>query len=113
MKKTLLTTTMMSAIVSLMMSGQVAAHHPSEDVNPNFDIVDENISDSHNEVIDARLEDAEDDDMMASTSRGMDASGSQTRSADSGAANTDHTSSLAETSTGNGGNASRGGNSRR
>ena len=113
MKKTLVTTTMMSAIASLMISGQVAAHHPSADVNPNFDTVDANISEAHNDAIDAMLADAEDDDMMSSTTRGADASGSQDRAGGSGAANIDQTSSLAETSTGGGGNGSMGGNSRR
>lgn len=69
MKKTLLKTVMLSAIASLAMSGSVLAHHPSEDNNPNFDVVDANISDMHNTVIDAMMEDS---DLMASTNQGMD-----------------------------------------
>lgn len=52
MKKQLLTT----AFVMTFASTAVFAHHPSADVNPNYDSVDENISDMHNTVI-------EDDDM--------------------------------------------------
>ena len=116
MKKTLLTTTMMSAIAALMMSSQVAAHHPSADVNPNYDAIDENISDMHNTVIDARIEEAEDDDLMASTARGMDAVDSPTTAAGDGA-NSDQTSSQAggqvEMAPGNGSTTSMRGGSRR
>ena len=69
MNKTLLKTTMIAAIASLTMGGQVWAHHPSEDMNPNFDFVDEQVSDIHIENIDEMLEDG---DLMASTARGMD-----------------------------------------
>lgn len=69
MKNTILKTTALAAIASLTMSGYVWAHHPSEDMNPNFETVDENISDIHNTVIDAMMEDG---DLMASTSQGMD-----------------------------------------
>lgn len=64
---------MLAAIASLVMSGYVSAHHPSEDMNPNFDTIDENISDMHIIVVDGLLEDAEDDDLMASTAQGSDA----------------------------------------
>ena len=69
MNKTLLKTTMIAAIASLSMGGQVWAHHPSEDMNPNFDLVDEQVSDMHIEIIDEMLEDG---DLMSSTARGMD-----------------------------------------
>lgn len=69
MKKTILKTTMLAAIASLTMSGYVSAHHPSEDVNPNFATVDEQISDQHNIIIDAMLEDG---DFMGGAVRAMD-----------------------------------------
>ena len=59
MKKTLLTSTLLMTFAS----ASAFAHHPSADVNPNYDSVDENISDMHNTVIDARIEETEDDDM--------------------------------------------------
>jgi hypothetical protein len=70
MKKHVMKTTMIAAIASLGISSQAWAHHPSEDMNPNYDFVDGQVSDMHNEVIDAMLEDA---DLMSSTARGMDA----------------------------------------
>ena len=39
------------AIFMAMVATSVFAHHPSEDVNPNFDIVDEQISDMHDEML--------------------------------------------------------------
>ena len=50
-------------------------------MNPNYDIVDSQISDMHNEAIDAMAEDA---DLMSSTARGMDAT-SMTRASGDGA----------------------------
>jgi hypothetical protein len=70
MKKQVLKTTMLAAIASIGISSQTWAHHPSEEMNPNFEMVDDQVSDMHNEVIDAMLEDA---DLMSSTARGMDA----------------------------------------
>jgi hypothetical protein len=70
MNMTVLKTTMIAAIASLGISSQAWAHHPSADMNPNYEIVDSQISDMHNEVIDAMMEDA---DLMSSTARGMDA----------------------------------------
>ncbi|MEJ2321460.1 MAG: hypothetical protein P8Z31_03685 [Gammaproteobacteria bacterium] len=55
MKKTLLTTTMIAAVAALGLNGQAWAHHPSEDTNPNFETVDDLVSDMHNEVIDDML----------------------------------------------------------
>ena len=71
MKKTIFTNSLLAALCSLSMSGYVFAHHPSEDMNPNFDFVDEQVSDMHNEIIDAMLED---DSLMGSTSRSSGAS---------------------------------------
>jgi len=59
MKKTVFNNAMLAAIVSLTFTSMASAHHMSEDVNPNFDFVDEQISDMHNEVIDTLLEDGE------------------------------------------------------
>lgn len=116
MKKSLLTTTMLAIVSSLSITGQVAAHHPSADNNPNYDVVDANISDMHNTVIDARIEEAEDDDLMASTARGMDAVDSPTTASGDGS-NADQTSSQSAqqvvTAPGNGSTSSTRGNSRR
>jgi hypothetical protein len=71
MNKSVLTTTMIAAIASLGISSQAWAHHPSADMNPNYEMVDDQVSDMHNEVIDAMM--AEDADLMSSTARGMDA----------------------------------------
>jgi hypothetical protein len=82
MKKTLLKTTMIAAIATLGLNGQAWAHHPSEDTNPNFDTVDDLVSDMHNEVIDPMLEDG---DLMSSTARGMDATSSPSMASGDGA----------------------------
>jgi len=82
MKKRVLNSTILAAIATLTFSPFVAAHHPSEDVNPNFDLVDSRISDMHNEVIDAMYEDG---DLMATTARGTDAVSSPTMSTGVGA----------------------------
>ena len=114
MKKSLLTTTMMSAITSafLLMSGQAVAHHPSADVNPNYESVDENIGDMHNTVIDARIAESEDDDLMSSTARGADSVDSPTMGGGDGA-NMDQTSNQSvDMAPGNGSTSTRG-NSRR
>jgi hypothetical protein len=58
MKKLTYTT----AIFVAMAATSVFAHHPSEGVNPNFDIVDEQISDMHDQMLP--------DDMGASTASG-------------------------------------------
>jgi len=47
MKKLTYTT----AIFMAMTATSVFAHHPSEGVNPNFDIVDEQVSDMHDEML--------------------------------------------------------------
>lgn len=70
MKKQVLKTTIFAAIASLGVSSLAWAHHPSEDMNPNYEMVDGQVSDMHNEAIDAMLED---DDLMSSTAQGMDA----------------------------------------
>jgi hypothetical protein len=70
MKKTILSSTILAAITALTFAPLASAHHPSEDMNPNFDFVDEQVSDMHIEIIDAMLEDG---DLMSSTSRGSDA----------------------------------------
>jgi len=59
MKKTVFNNAMLAAIVSLTFTSMASAHHMSEDVNPNYDFVDEQISDMHTEVIDTLLEDEE------------------------------------------------------
>ena len=59
MKKTVFNNTILAAIVSLTFTSMASAHHMSEDVNPNFDFVDDQISDMHNEVVDTLLEDGE------------------------------------------------------
>jgi hypothetical protein len=73
MIKTLVKTAILAAAASLAMSGQSWAHHPSADMNPNYDFVDGQVSDTHNEVIDAMLEDG---DLMRS-SRSTDGSTAQ------------------------------------
>ena len=60
----------LAAVASLTFAPYVSAHHPSADVNPNYDEVDDQISDQHNIIIGAMLE--EDDSLMASTLRGTD-----------------------------------------
>ena len=70
MKKTIINTTVLATIATLAFAPLASAHHPSEDVNPNYEMVDENISDMHIEIIDAMLEDG---DLMSSTNRGSDA----------------------------------------
>jgi hypothetical protein len=94
---TLLKTTMIAAIASLGISSQAWAHHPSEDMNPNYDVVDEQISDMHNEVIDDMM--TEDADLMSSTARGMDATSmtASTASGDSIDASMATTSGAAQT----------------
>ena len=59
MKKSLVAT----AVLMTFASASAFAHHPSADVNPNYDRVDENISDMHNTVIDARIDDDMGSDM--------------------------------------------------
>jgi hypothetical protein len=59
MKKTIFNNAMLAAIVSLTFTSMASAHHMSSDVNPNYDFVDEQISDMHTEVIDAMVEDGE------------------------------------------------------
>ena len=70
MKKTIFNNALLAAIVSLTFSSMASAHHMSEDVNPNFDFVDEQISDMHIEVVDELLEDG---DVMGSIASGMGA----------------------------------------
>ncbi|MEN8179947.1 MAG: hypothetical protein ABFS39_15205 [Pseudomonadota bacterium] len=83
MKKTIMKTTMLAAIASLTMSGYALAHHPLLDFNPDlYDQIDAVLSETnslHNEIMDARLED---DDMMTSTSRSMDANEDPTTASD-------------------------------
>ena len=67
MKSTIVKTAMLAAIASLAMTGQTWAHHMSYDVNPNYDFVDGQISENHNEVIENLLED---EDTMFNTLRG-------------------------------------------
>ncbi len=84
MRKKVLKTTMLAAITSLGISNLAWGHHPSEDMNPNYDIVDDQVSDMHNEAIDAMLEDG---DLMSSTAQGMDATSMASRdSTDAGMA---------------------------
>jgi hypothetical protein len=99
MNMTVLKTTMIAAIASLGISSQAWAHHPSEEMNPNFDQVDEQVSDMHNEVIDAMM--AEDADLMSSTARGMDATTMTTSMASGDGANASRaaTSSSAQVTT--------------
>jgi hypothetical protein len=59
MKKTIFNNAMLAAIVSLTFTSMASAHHMSEDVNPNYDFVDDQISDMHTEVVDTLLEDGE------------------------------------------------------
>ena len=59
MKKTICNNAIMVAIVSLTFTSMASAHHMSEDVNPNYDFVDDQISDMHIEVVDTLLEDGE------------------------------------------------------
>lgn len=83
MNKTLLKSALFAAIASFAVTGPVLAHHPSEDTNPNFDFVDEQVSDMHNEIIDEMLQD---DDSMMSSTRNTD--GSLSRSQDTAGSNT-------------------------
>lgn len=83
MNKALLKTAVFATITSFAVTGQTWAHHPSEDVNPNYDFVDEQISDMHDEAIDERMEDG--DSFMnslrstgGSTSQSQETSGSNT-----------------------------------
>ena len=116
MNKHVLKTTMLAAIASLGISSQVWAHHPSEEMNPNFEMVDEQVSDMHNEAIDAMIEDG---DLMSSTARGMDATSMTTSmaSGDSTDAGMAAARGTAETVTATGGGAvnatTRGSNGRR
>ena len=75
MNKTLHKTAMLAAVATFIMAGPTWAHHPSEEMNPNYDFVDEQISDMHNEIIDAMLEDGD----MMSSSRSMSGSTNQTQ----------------------------------
>ena len=94
MNKTLINTAILAATASLAMSGQAWAHHPSEDMNPNFEFVDEQVSDMHIEIIDAMLEDG---DLMSSTARGMDAVDSPAMASGDGAnASQDSTQSASQ-----------------
>ena len=70
MKKTIFNNAMLAAIVSLTFTSMVSAHHMSEDLNPNYDFVDEQISDNHTEVIDTLLED---DELMGGMASSMGA----------------------------------------
>jgi len=76
MNKALLKTAVFAAITSFAVTGQAWAHHPSEDTNPNFDFVDEQISDMHIEIVDEMLED---DDSMMNSMRNTGGSLSRTR----------------------------------
>ena len=78
MKKTIFNKAVVAAIVSLTFTSMASAHHMSIDVNPNYDFVDDQISDMHIEVVDSLIED---DEMMggmassmgsASTTAGME-----------------------------------------
>lgn len=114
MNKQVLKTTMIAAIASLGINSQAWAHHPSADMNPNYEMVDDQISDMHNEVIDAMM--AEDADLMSSTARGMDATSMTTSmaSGDSDSGSMAATRGAAQTVTATGGgaaNAARGGSS--
>ena len=82
MNKTLLKTTMIAAIATLGMNGQAWAHHPSADMNPNYETVDDLVSDMHNEVIDDMMETS---DLLSSTARGMDATSSPSMASGDGA----------------------------
>lgn len=103
MKKTILKTTTLAAIASFMMSGVALAHHPLEDINADlYERIDDIISDTnsqHNEVMDAMLEDQEDDAMMANTSQSMDGSNTMTQ-VDNGAATSSMTVEMGETASG-------------
>lgn len=76
MNKALLKTAVFATIASFAVTGAVWAHHPSEDTNPNFDFVDEQISEMHIEIIDEMLED---DDSMMNSMRNTDGSLSRSR----------------------------------
>ncbi|MDJ0807709.1 MAG: hypothetical protein QNJ78_12860 [Gammaproteobacteria bacterium] len=84
MKQTLHKILAMTAIASLAMSGYAFAHHPSEDMNPNFDTITDTISDNHMTVIDGMMED---DSLMANTSQGMDGGEANTAAGDGANAN--------------------------
>jgi hypothetical protein len=94
MNTKVLKATMIAAIASLGISSQAWAHHPSEDMNPNYDLVDDQVSDMHNEAIDSMLEDA---DLMASTARGMDATTMTASMAAGDGANASQTAAQAST----------------
>ena len=70
MKKTILKITMLASIASLAMSGSVLAHHPSLEVVPESVLDLQNVSENHDEIVTSLMED---NDLMASTARGMDA----------------------------------------
>ena len=59
MKKTIFSNAIMVAIVSLTFTSMASAHHMSIDVNPNYDFVDDQISDMHIEIVDTLIEDGE------------------------------------------------------
>ena len=66
MKKTIFNNAIVAAIVSLTFTSMASAHHMSIDVNPNYEFVDDQISDIHTEVVDELLEDGDLLDRMAS-----------------------------------------------
>lgn len=82
MKKTILKSAILAAVASLTFAPYVSAHHPAlamaaeyeEETGEEFPgalLAEENISDQHNDVIDAMLEEG-DNDFMATTAQGTD-----------------------------------------
>jgi hypothetical protein len=111
MKKTVYSSAILAAIVSLTFTSMASAHHMSEDVNPNFDFVDDQISDMHIEVIDTMLEDGELMGGMAD-STGAEPAMTGTGSSDMAGSATTQVVSMTGTGSSSGG-ASAGGSSRR
>jgi hypothetical protein len=72
MKKTVFNSAILAAIAALTFTPLASAHHMASDNMPDdqYDFVDDQISDMHNEIIDAMNED---DDLMMNVARSTDA----------------------------------------
>ena len=59
MKKTVVNSAVLATLISLTFSPFVSAHDMGSDDNPNFDFVDEQISDNHTAIIEELTEDGD------------------------------------------------------
>ena len=59
MKKTLFNSAILAAIATLTFAPFVSAHDMGSDYNPNFDFVDDQISENHTEIIEELTEDGD------------------------------------------------------